>query len=129
MFLPFASKAIKVDSISKREFTSLGCVVAAAGLNAFMDESRDHFPTSIVNRLPPKFWNPNISWKYSPTYFGYHVDSWHIAKSAMVACLAYPIANSLADKVHFTKNNFWNKTICYAFVGSAWNLTFDAIYR
>ena len=96
----------------------------AAMCNAFMDTSVDHFPESIFSKLNPQFWEMQVSWKYSKTIFGYHIDAWHIAKSIMV------IAIILALIVKVQTNLFsLNSLIDILVYGFVWNAVFILFYN
>ena len=67
---------------------SLVFFILAAVFNAIMDKlENENFYTSVFKNLNEKFWYKRESWKYAKKIFGYKIDGWHLAKSAMIICL------------------------------------------
>ena len=65
----------------------------AAIFKAISDTLKDHFSISIFRWKDPRFWNPNISWKYVGLirFTKYRPDAWHLSNSGMIVsfCLAF----------------------------------------
>ena len=98
-------------------------ICISAILNAFMDTSCDHFYNSIFSKLNPKFWAMQISWQYSKTVFGYHIDAWHIAKSTMLILIFTSMSLNVRgnDLIHILMN-----IVIY---GILWNIIFNLFYN
>ncbi len=96
----------------------------AAVLNAVMDRTDNSvaFNRSIFNHLDPKFWNKAISWQYAKQVFNWKADCWHIAKSAMIICLAASLYFVLISVNGF---KWWEVPI----LGIVWNVTFNTFYN
>ena len=94
-----------------------GCAVA----DGVMDELFDHFTTSAFKGLNPNFWNPNISWEKSRTILGYHIDAWHLTKSALIIGLTAAVL-TYRKPAHF---HWWKEVLIY---GVVWNSVFDLTF-
>lgn len=96
-------------------------VILAAICNAMMDTLSHHFHASVFSDLNPKFWNPNISYKYAKffPYTKYRVDAWHLAKSTMIVLLISLLACNVIT--------FWWLDIIIC--GLLWNGTFNLFYN
>ncbi len=92
----------------------------AAFFNACMDKMSWHFEKSCFSELDPKFWNPNVSWKYAKKIFGYKIDAWHLAKSLMIICI---ILSALSLNIIF---GYWIDFLIY---GMIWNLIFNIYFN
>jgi hypothetical protein len=53
---------------------------------AIADTLYHHFTTSIFKWKDPRFWNPDISWKYVGfiKLTSFHPDAWHFANSGFL---------------------------------------------
>lgn len=96
-------------------------VAIAAALNAVMDIlENENFHSSVFAKLDQSFWYKRESWKTARKIFGWKLDAWHIAKSAMIItlCIAIvthePIITGLKDLI---------------LLGIIWNLSFNTTYR
>lgn len=95
-------------------------IAVMAFLNACMDafENENYFE-SIFKTWEQKFWYKRVSWQYAKKLGGYKLDSWHIAKSLMVICIAF---------LPFCE--FWGSWwVIVLIVGAVWNLTFTLFYH
>lgn len=92
--------------------------VLAAISNACMDVLWSRFDRSVFKNKDPKWWNPNISWKYQPLYLGYRVDAWHLAKTGMIGFI------TLAMTMHIPIFGYWDLLL----IGVLWNGTFELFY-
>lgn len=91
----------------------------AAIFNAIMDRlENENFSSSVFKNLNPKFWYKRESWMYAKKVFGYKIDGWHLAKSAMIISLVLAI---LFNNVQFNLTSF----ILY---GLEWNIVFVVFY-
>jgi len=97
-------------------------ICAAAFCNAVMDKLAWHFEKSCFGECNPKFWNPNVSWRYAKfiPFTKYRVDAWHIFKSIMIVSICFsivfysPIVNVLVDFLIF---------------GVVWNIVFNIYFN
>ena len=96
-------------------------ILFACFFNAIMDAlENENFYESIFSDWDKSFWYKRMSWKSSTKVFGYVVDAWHLAKSAMIICfvlaaVAYtPIVNEIVDVLIY---------------GAIWNISFNIFYH
>ena len=104
------------------QYLSYLFIFLAAILNAFMDTSTDHYNLSIFSKLDPKFWAMQISWQYSKTILGYHIDAWHIAKSSMVISILLAI-------IFYRHINIRYDLINILILSAIWNVVFNLFYN
>jgi len=108
--------------------------------NAVMDKTNHHFNRSIFNKLNPKWWNGEISWRNK--YVGGDVkdgrvkwvlglnkpvqltDAFHFFKMLMIVFMVLAIV-TFPSVEYFSLNMFY--LICG--YGLAWNLTFSFFYH
>lgn len=92
----------------------------AALCNSIMDTLRFHFESSPFRNRSPKFWNPNISYKYARQIFGYKLDAWHLFKSGMIVFILLSIVS-------------YDETLAWWFdfivFGLCWNFVFSTSYK
>ena len=91
----------------------LSCIFSAAFFKAVADTLAHHFDTSVFRRKwNSPFWNPmhrhNDAVK---KIFGYPLDAWHLANSAMIICFLLPFG--------------WKMVI----LGIVFNLAFNLFYN
>lgn len=85
-----------------------------------MDKLAWHFEKSIFADMNPKFWNPNVSWKYAKKVFGYKIDAWHLFKSAMIICLCLSV-------VSYSEICVW--WVDFFIFGLVWNTIFNIYFN
>jgi hypothetical protein len=112
-------------------------VILASICNAIMDVCSFHYSNSIFNKLNPKYWNPEISWKNKyidcdPTkgmrkiFFGlldypvFLTDAWHLFKSLMIIFLVTAIV---------LYKPLFSQLIDFVSMGIMWNFTFNFFYN
>lgn len=92
----------------------------AAFFNAIMDSiENEHILSTIFSRLNENFWSKRDSWDKAIEIFGYKIDAWHLAKSAMVICIAFSLL------FYEPVLGFWKDLLIFGFV---WNHTFNGFY-
>lgn len=96
-------------------------IAVMAMLNACMDawENTPNYNESIFKTWNPKFWCKDVSWQHARNLWGYKVDSWHLAKSLLVICIA------ILPSCEF-RGSWW---VIMINVGATWNLTFTLFYH
>lgn len=97
----------------------------AAMFKAIADTLRDHYDISIFRWKDPKFWKPEISWKYADTlrFTNYHLDGWHLANSGMIiSFVLFAIFHHLSD-YHLK----WYFEVLIA--GGLFNVIFNMFYN
>lgn len=111
-------------------------ILLASICNAIMDVTSFHYDNSIFNKLNPKYWNPQISWKNKyidwdkgnkerKKLFGINIapaftDAWHFFKSLMIILM---VSSIVLYKPLF---NIW---IDFLVIGFIWNGTFSFFYN
>ena len=85
-----------------------------------MDKLAWHFEKSCFSELDPKFWNPNVSWKYAKKVFGYKIDAWHLFKSMMIICVVLSAINYQGII------SMWVDFVLY---GIIWNVIFNIYFN
>jgi hypothetical protein len=96
-------------------------IAFAAALNAAMDIlENENFHASIFAKLDQTFWYKRESWKTARRIFGWKLDAWHIAKSAMIVTLATAIITHEATAPGLQE---------LLLIGAVWNLTFNTAYK
>jgi hypothetical protein len=97
-------------------------IALAAICKAIADTVRDHFSGSIFSRLNPRFWNPEVSWRYAkvPPLTKYKIDSWHLANSGMIVFFCAAI---ITYKPHL------NWAIELVLAGAWFNIIFNLFYN
>src|SRR5688572_9293791 len=103
-------------------FISLFFFSLAAICNAVMDKLQFHFYTSIFQDKNPRFWNPELSWRYAKIvpFTKYKIDAWHLAKSLMiifVACASAVLILEVEDGA------WWCLPVALVMYGATWILT------
>lgn len=104
-FLAFVMAHIYWDWIIDNSHWFLLFALFAGIADAVKDTLAHHFSTSVFNKLNPKFWNPEVSWKYKIKSIGMSLDAWHLFKMAhtLFICLAVvffmPIENLVISYV------------------------------
>lgn len=95
-------------------------IAAMAFLSACMDawENENYFE-SVFREWNQRFWYKRESWRWAKRLVGYKFDSWHIAKSLMVICIA------LLPSSEF-KGSWW---VIALNIGVIWNVVFVAFYH
>lgn len=101
---------------------SYGLVFLAAFFNACMDafENSPNFNESIFGNLDKRFWCKDVSCNHAKKVFSYKLDSWHLAKSAMVFCLVGAIV------VFRPQHQWW---VHFVGIGLVWNFAFWLFYH
>lgn len=101
---------------------SYSLVFMAALFNAVMDtlENAPEFNASVFKNWDKKFWLKEVSWQYDKRVFGYKIDGWHLAKSAMIFCL---LGAMIIFRPH---HQLW---IHFVSAGIIWNISFDIFYK
>jgi hypothetical protein len=121
--LIYCYDSVCVDNKSFEEkMISLLLICLAAFCNAVMDKLAWHFERSCFNDYDPKFWNPNVSWKYAKfiPFTKYRVDAWHLFKSAMIVLIC------LAIIFYSPMINIW---IDFLIFGILWNTVFNIYFN
>ncbi len=116
-------KVIPVQS-HKLEYITLGCLFFAAFLNATMDTLKDHYSTSFAKNWNPNFWDATNSWNTCTTILGYHIDAYHLLKSAMVITLCIPLSFYLHQSYPSLSTFVW-----FCICTLVWNITFNIAYK
>lgn len=95
-------------------------IAVMAMLNACMDawENENYFE-SIFKSWNQKFWYKRESWKWVKKLGGFHIDSWHLAKSLFIICI------SLLPSCEFA-GSWW---VIVLNIGIIWNLVFKLFYH
>ena len=109
-----------LDHKSTKKMISLFFLCLASFFNACMDKLAWHFEKSCFAELDPKFWNPNVSWKFARKIFGYKIDAWHLFKSMMIICIALFVLN------YNEMFGFW---IDFIIFGLVWNGIFNIYFN
>lgn len=97
-------------------------IMCAAISKAIADTLKDHYGISVFASKNPRFWNPDVSWKYAKflPLTKYHADAWHLANSAMIVCMCAAVA------LHRPVWWWWAELLI---AGCIWNLTFNLFYN
>jgi hypothetical protein len=105
------------------------CIALAALSNATMDrlENLPAFNASVFYKKDAKFWLKEISWRYAKKIFGYKIDAWHIAKSAMVCFLILAVILPLIFDPPNLKG--YLTILIYVAYGIVWNAVFNFSYN
>ena len=108
---------------------SLVFFALAAIMNAVMDTLQFHFERSIFRNLDPKFWNPNVAWRFAwvVPFTSYKVDAWHLSKSSMIIFCALSAVCLIGgcDPVA----PWWAYPMSLLIYGAIWNGTFNLFYN
>lgn len=110
---------------------SLVFIGLASFFNACMDawENENYFE-SIFKHWDQKFWYKRVSWQYVSKIFGYHLDGWHLAKSAMIICIGGAIyTEQFSNQIWHTTSTLLNIGIDILIMGIIWNLGFTLFYH
>lgn len=97
----------------------------AAMFKAVSDTLRDHYDTSIFRWKDPKFWKPDISWRYVGyiKFTKFHPDAWHLSNSLMIGAF-------ILIAIFHNMSNFhlhWSLEILVALIW--YNLVFNLFYN
>lgn len=99
---------------------SLLFFVLAALCNSVMDTLRFHYESSPFRHRNPKFWNPNVSYKYARKILGWKFDAWHLFKSGMIVFILLAIVS------YDVTLAWWFDFIVF---GICWNIVFSTSYK
>jgi hypothetical protein len=96
-------------------------IILAAFFKAVADVLMFHFETSVFKWKDPRWWNPNISWKYVGfiKFTKYRPDAHHLANSLMIVCFITAIP--------FCPDFSWWKVVIGG--GVLYNLVFNLFYN
>jgi hypothetical protein len=94
----------------------------AAVFKAISDTLKDHFSVSVFKWKDPRFWNPEISYKYVGfiRFTRYRPDAWHLSNSGMIICFC------LAAVIHQPVLSWYYEL---AIAGLLFNLIFNVFYN
>ena len=111
-------------------------IILASICNAIMDVISFHYDDSIFNKLNPKYWNPQISWKNKyidwdngnkerKKFLGVNIapaftDAWHFFKSLMIVLMVLAIV---------LYKPLFGQIIDFFVIGLIWNLCFSFFYN
>jgi len=85
-----------------------------------MDTLNFHFESSVFKNKDPRFWNPQISWRYCKVVLGYHIDGWHLVKSLLIVLITITI---------ILYRPFINPAVDLLAYGILWNLSFNTFFK
>lgn len=115
---------------------SLILIFIAAAFNAVMDRvENENFFESVFKNRNQRFWYKRVSWQYARKVFGYKIDAWHLAKSAMVICLLSAIVGATFGLwpvfvlVALIKSKWLLIAANFIIFGTVWNLSFGLFYN
>lgn len=96
------------------------CIAISAAFNAVMDRiENENFYNSVFRDMNERFWYKRISWQYAKKVFGYKIDAWHLAKSAMIICFAFSLKYAM----------YLPFVVSFITVGVVWNVSFYLFYH
>lgn len=103
-------------------------IALAAVCKAVADTLRDHYDTSIFRAKDPRFWNPQISWKYVGVikFTKYHPDAWHLCNSLMLCFLDAAVVAATALYWHW---KWWEYGLEFVLIGILFNVVFNLFYN
>lgn len=122
-------------------------LILASISNSVMDVCSFHYNNSVFNKLNPKFWNQEISWKSKykdwdngdnrrkkifGTGINYPVqftDSWHFFKSLSIVFICISIATFDCNFLAIIESQTLRTIIIIGIYGTAWNVTFSLFYN
>jgi hypothetical protein len=101
---------------------STGFIILAAFFKAVSDTLKDHFTTSVFQFKDPRFWNPEISWKYAGylKFTRYHLDAWHLSNSGMIFGFLFALV---------FHHGFFPWYVEWIGEGTLFNLSFNLFYN
>lgn len=94
----------------------------AAIFKAVADKLKDHYTVSVFKWKDPRFWNPDISYRYIGfiRFTKYRPDAWHLSNSCMIICFC------LAAVLHISVLSWFYEL---AIAGLLFNLIFNVFYN